>query len=88
MFFDCVQYDNKVFAVLNTQTYKELKSDPTVRIERCCSKVCSKLSALKKSDMLRPSATVCPKFYGLPKIHQPCAPLGPIVASQVLQLII
>jgi hypothetical protein len=30
---------------------------------------------------LRPSATVCPKFYGLPKIHKPNVPLRPIVAS-------
>ena len=73
--------------VLNTKTYKELKSDPTAKIER---KICSKLSDLKKSDKLsqkvydhlKPSATVCPKFYGLPKIHKPDVPLRPIVASQ------
>ncbi len=33
-------------------------------------------------DYLRPSATVCPKFYGLPKIHKPNVLLRPIVASQ------
>ena len=84
---DRVEYDNKVLALLNTQTYKELKSDPTAKIER---KICSKLSDVKKSGMLsqkvyghlRPSATVCPKFYGLPKIHKPDVPLRPIVASQ------
>ena len=77
----------RLLALLNTQTYKELKSDPTAKIER---KICSKLSDLKKSGMLsqkvydhlRPSATVCPKFYGLPKIHKPDVPLRPIVASQ------
>ena len=42
---DRVEYDNKVLALLNTQTYKELKSDPTAKIER---KICSKLSDLKK----------------------------------------
>ena len=31
---------------------------------------------------MRPSATVCAKFYGLPKIHKPNVPLRPIVASQ------
>ena len=36
----------------------------------------------KVYDHLRPSATVCPKFYGLPKIHKPDVPLRPIVASQ------
>ena len=39
-----VEYDNKVLALLNTQTYKELKSDPTAKIE---CKICSKLSDLK-----------------------------------------
>ena len=28
----------------------------------------------KVHDQLRLSATVCPKFYGLPKIHKPDAP--------------
>jgi hypothetical protein len=73
-------------ALLNTSTYKELKRDPTANIER---KICSKLSGLKKAgilsitlhDRLRPSATVCPKCYGLPKIHKPNVPLRPIVAS-------
>ena len=31
---------------------------------------------------MRPSATVCPKFYGLPKIDKPDVRLRPIVASQ------
>ena len=77
---DRIEYDNKILALLNTPTYRELKSDPTARIER---KVCSKLSDLKKAkifsqkvyDLLRPSATVCSKFYGLPKIHKPDVPL-------------
>ncbi len=32
-------------------------------------------------DYLRPSATVCPKFYGLPEIHKPNVPLRPIPTS-------
>ena len=36
----------------------------------------------KVYDHLRPSATVCPKSYGLPKIHEPDVPLRPILASQ------
>ena len=77
---------NKILALLNTSTYKELKRDPTANIER---KICSKLSGFKKAGILsqtlhnclRPSATVCPKCYGLPKIHKPNVPLRPIVAS-------
>ena len=84
---DRVGYDNKVLALLNTHTYKELKSDPTTKIER---KICSKLSDFKKLDMLsqkvhdhlKPSGTICPKFYGLPKIHKLDVPLRPIVAFQ------
>ena len=51
---DRVEYDNKALALLKTQTYKELKSDPTAKIER---KIWSKLSDLKKSGML------CQKVY-------------------------
>ena len=77
---DRLEYDNKILALLNTSTYKELKRDPTANIER---KICSKLSGFKKAGILsqtlhnclRPSATVCPKFYGLPKIHKPNVPL-------------
>ena len=32
--------------------------------------------------IMRPSATVSPKFYGLPKIHKPDVPLRLIVVSQ------
>ncbi|XP_028394526.1 uncharacterized protein LOC114518725 [Dendronephthya gigantea] len=81
------EYESKIHALLETPTYKELKRDPTANIER---KVCSKLSELRKSgilsqnlhDYLRPSCSVCPKFYGLPKIHKSGVPLRPIVASQ------
>ena len=80
-------YNDKILALLNTPTYKELPKDPTAKIER---KVRSKIIELKKAkllsdqacDYLRPSATICPKFYGLPKIHKPNIPLRPIVASQ------
>jgi hypothetical protein len=76
----------RMISASSTKTYKELKRDPTANIER---KICSKLSGFKKAGILsqtlhnclRPSATVCPKFYGLPKIHKPNVPLRPIVAS-------
>ncbi len=80
-------YDKKILALLNTPTYNELKRDPTACIER---KICSKLSELRKAgilyqtlhDYLRLSATLCPTFYGLPKVPKLNVPLRPIVASQ------
>ncbi|CAB4032037.1 Hypothetical predicted protein [Paramuricea clavata] len=44
---DRLEHDNKILALLNTSTYKELKRDPTANIER---KICSKLSGFKKAD--------------------------------------
>ena len=46
---DRLEYDNKILALLNTSTYKELKRDPTANIER---KICSKLSGFKKAGIL------------------------------------
>ncbi|CAB4026296.1 Hypothetical predicted protein, partial [Paramuricea clavata] len=43
---DRLEYDNKILALLNTSTYKELKRDPTATIER---KICFKLSGFKKA---------------------------------------
>ena len=73
--------------MLNTSTYKKLKNDPTASTER---KVTKHLLDLCKKDslstnfyrILHPSASTCPKFYGLPKIHKPNIPLRPIVASR------
>ncbi|CAB4043065.1 Hypothetical predicted protein, partial [Paramuricea clavata] len=43
---DRLEYDNRILALLNTSTYKQLKRDPTANIER---KICSKLSGFKKA---------------------------------------
>ena len=73
--------------MLTTPTYRKLKNDPTASTER---KVTKHLLELRKNDSLsinlyrrlHPSASTCPKFYGLPKIHKPNVPLRPIVASR------
>ncbi len=80
-------YDGKVKDILSTSTYRKLKNDPTASTER---KVTKHLLGLRKSESLsanlyrrlHPSASTCPKFYGLPKIHKPDVPLRPIVASR------
>ena len=80
-------YDKKVQEMLTTPTYKKLKKDPTTSTER---KVTKHLLDLRNNDSisinlyrrLHPSASTCPKFYGLPKIHKSTVPLRPIVASR------
>ena len=80
-------YDENVKEILSTPTYRKLKNDPTASTER---KVTKHLLGLRKSESLsanlyrrlHPSASTCPKFYGLPKIHKPDVPLRPIVASR------
>ena len=80
-------YDENVKEILSTSTYRKLKNDPTASTER---KVTKHLLGLRKSESLsanlyrrlHPSASTCPKFYGLPKIHKPDVPLRPIVASR------
>ena len=87
MILDRTDYDQKVQEMLTTPTYRKLKNDPTASTER---KVTKHLLELRKNDSLsinlyrrlHPSASTCPKFYGLPKIHKPNVPLRPIVASR------
>ena len=87
MILDRTDYDQKVQEMLTTPTYRKLKNDPTASTER---KVTKHLLELRKNDSLsinlcrrlHPSASTCPKFYGLPKIHKPNVSLRPIVASR------
>ena len=84
---DRTDYNQKVQKMLTTPTYRKLKNDPTASTEQ---KVTKHLLELRKNDSLsinlyrrlHPSASTCPKFYGLPKIHKPNVPLRPIVASR------
>ena len=66
-------------------TYAVLNSDPTSKTQRKLNKM---LLDLKKAGrisdstykMLYSSDGLCPRFYGLPKIHKPGIPLRPIVS--------
>ena len=68
------------------QQYKKIPEDPTSRQR---SKLISILKNIKVEGGLSeevyrriyPTGAVSPKFYGLPKIHNPGIPLRPIVSS-------
>jgi hypothetical protein len=77
---DRSDYDKKVLDIVEDKsTYQKLRSDPTLKVERELNK---KLVTISK-DMRRrfgSSDAICPRFYGLPKIHKPGCPLRPIVS--------
>ena len=84
---DKTDYHDKMDELLNDkQTYEVLKRDPTPALQR---KLNSKLLQLKKADandIPRYNRLRCPvsqpaKLYGLPKLHKPNFPMGPIVRS-------
>ena len=83
---DKQQYHDKALSLLNDKsTYAVLNSDPTSKTQRKLNKM---LLDLKKAGrisdstykMLYSSDGLCPRFYGLPKIHKLGIPLRPIVS--------
>ena len=80
------QYHDKALSLLNDKsTYTVFNSDPTSKTQRKLNKMLLDLKkAGKISDstykMLYSSDGLCPRFYGLPKIHKPGIPLRPIVS--------
>ena len=89
---DKQQYHDKALTLLNDKsTYAVLNSDPTSKTQRKLNKMLLDLKkAGKISDstykMLYSSDGLCPRFYGLPKIHKPGIPLRPIVLLLILRL--
>ena len=84
---DSVDYQNKINTlVLDKNTYKEIKTDPTDKYTKQLRK---ELAILKDKRLITPQiyrkfypkGCSVPKFYGLPKIHKKDTPLRPIVAS-------
>ena len=78
------QYHDKALSLLNDKsTYAVFNSDPTSKTQRNLNKMLLDLKkAGKISDstykMLYSSDGLCPRFYGIPKIHKPGIPLRPI----------
>ena len=78
-------YDKMNALVSDKQTYKELKQDSTLSLQR---RLNDKLSSLRKTNSinlqiyyrLRSSVPRPPKLYGLPKIHKPQIPIRPIIS--------
>lgn len=78
-------YHTKMMGMLETNTYRRLRGDPTATQENRLSR---KLKGLEKSgeitqgtyQRVRPSGSQPPRIYGLPKIHKPDVPLRPIVS--------
>ena len=78
-------YINKCQDHLNNGPYTKIPKDPTESVKK---KATQKLSLLKdagKIDQqpyfkLKPTDSQAPRFYGLPKIHKPAAPIRPIVS--------
>ena len=80
-------YIRKSEDLLKKNTYRELTADPTNKYK---NKLISLLKTIKSQGginnttyrRLYPTGAVSPKYYGLPKIHKPGAPLRPIISSR------
>ena len=79
-------YNGKLQELLSDPaTYRKLNKDPTSTQEAKVSRVLKKLE--KNNELptnlynrLRPTGSLPPRIYGLPKIHKPSTPLRPIVS--------
>ena len=68
------------------RTYTKLQRDPTQKYKK---KLVQALRGLKEEEkisdrqhkQLYPTTETAPRFYGVPKVHKPNVPLGPIVSS-------
>jgi hypothetical protein len=78
-----VDYDKKLNDLVLCDDYKQLKSDPTKRIEKLVNTALVKLPEINQKTRLNLAPKFCkpPHIYGLPKIHKQGVPLRPIVSS-------
>ena len=80
------EYIEKAEHLLNQQTYRKIKKDPTPKQKTKLIKLLKKIKAEggiseEKYKKMYPTGAGSPKFYGLPKIHKQDTPLRPIVSS-------
>ena len=77
-------YRHKIQELLDENTYKKLKKDPTKKLERTISEKLKSLESkgeTKLRSKLAPQNSYLPQLYGLPKLHKKNIPLRPIVSS-------
>ena len=84
--FNKEDYVEKADYLLNQQTYRKIKEDPTSRQKAKLIRMLKKIKAEggiseEKYKKMYPMGAGSPKFYGLPKIHKQDIPLRPIVSS-------
>lgn len=81
---DTEDYKQKMHTLLAGPTYKEINTDPTTYLEKTTKALINKSSideATARTLIPREKSSICPKLYGLPKIHKENMPLRPIVSS-------
>ena len=72
--------------LLDTNTYKQIKRDPTNRYQIMNNKIAQRMIDLKLIDQrtyysLKTNTATCPRIYGQPKAHKPDLPLRPVVPN-------
>ncbi|XP_046396812.1 uncharacterized protein LOC124163773 [Ischnura elegans] len=64
-------YEKKISSLLQEQTYRKMKADPTSKLERNTRAIIKSSSIPKEYQRgLLPSAAKPPRLYGIPKIHK------------------
>jgi hypothetical protein len=77
---DLQDYKQKAHVILDDPSnYERLSRDPTAKVERELNRQLLQCSS-KARKRLGSSDGICPRFYGLPKLHKPGHPLRPIVS--------
>ncbi|XP_062557507.1 uncharacterized protein LOC134222365 [Armigeres subalbatus] len=80
------QYDTKMLALLNDDTYKVVPRDPTSKFQTHNNNIIKRLLDLHLIDAptyrkLKTTTSICPRIYGQPKAHKPDLPLRPVVPN-------
>jgi hypothetical protein len=80
------EYRKKIGELLNDESYKPLKKDPTLKLERVITSTLEQAEKdrevhNKQRLKLTPQHSNPPQLYGLPKLHKVGIPLHPRVSS-------
>ena len=83
---DTSAYQSKIDDILSDDNYRQIRKDPTKKLERELSERLKHLEFIGKlppglRKRLNPSHSYIPQLYGLPKVHKDGIPLRPIVST-------